>query len=392
MKVCHYRMAGGLLGVLFFMLVSMAPAQRLAVPSVAVRRIMAGDRLRISVAEQTELDRVYAVAGDGTIDFPMIGRVRIENLSTEAAAEQIETALEKKFFKNATVEVSVAEFVEGAILVMGAVRSPGSIPFKGGEILTLVEAITMSGGFQPEADGAAVRILRWKQGGGMERQVLTVDVLAMFDELDFKNDQFLRPRDIVLVPTLGGSGQGKREFLALGEFARPGFHPFSDGMDIIRAVTRAGGVNSSAQMDAVRLLRSDGTGNYNPIAIDLTRLFGSADMSMNLPIQPGDILFVPSTEQATGGQVFLLGAVVNRGAIQLPLNREVTLARTMLGAGGFTEYANEGKVRILRTAPDGSKQTLVVDVGKILRTGLFEEDVPLQNGDVIIVPERILGF
>lgn len=392
MKKCIHRITGVMLGILFFMSAPDGMAQKIPVPTAAVRKIMSGDRLRISVEEQPELEHVYAVAGDGTIDFPMIGRIHIENITTESAAEQIEQALEKKFFKNATVEVSVAEFVEGAILVMGAVRTPGSIPFKGGEILTLVEAITMSGGLLPEADGAAVRILRWKQGGGMERQVLTVDVLSMFDALDFKNDQFLRPRDIVLVPTLGGSGQGKKEFLALGEFARPGFHPYSDGMDIIRAVTRAGGVNSTAQMDAVRLLRADGTGNYNPIPIDLTRLFGSADMTMNMALQPGDILFVPSTEQATGGQIFLLGAVMKQGAIQLPLNREVTLARTLLGAGGFTEYANDSKVKILRTAPDGSKQTLVVDVGRILKTGMFEEDVPLQNGDVLIVPERMLGF
>jgi polysaccharide export outer membrane protein len=383
-----------LMGCLFFCGVIGAPvrAQRLAVPSAPVRKIMTGDRLRVSVVEQPGLDRVYAVAGDGTIDFPMVGRLQIANMTTEAAADYLEQALEKKYFKDATVTVDVAEFVEGAIMVMGAVGSPGSIPFKGGEILTLIEAITMSGGLASDADGTAVRILRWKQGGGMERQVLTVDVQSMFDELDFKNDQFLRPRDIVLVPTLGGTGQGRREFLALGEVGRPGFHPYSDGMDVIRAITRAGGVSQSAQMDAVRLLRSDGQGNYNPVPIDLTRLFGAADMNMNISVQPGDIIFVPSKDQATGGQIYLLGAVQRQGAVSLPLNREATLARTLLRAGGFTEYANDGKVKIIRTAPDGTKQTLTVNVARILKTGLFEEDVPLQNGDVIIVPERMLGF
>ena len=226
----------------------------------------------------------------------------------------------------------------------------------------------------------------------MERQVLTVDVQSMFEDLDFSGDQFLRPRDIVLVPALGGTGKGRKEFLALGEVGKPGFHPYSEGMDIIRAVTRVGGVTDSAQMDSIRLLRADGSGNYTPVPVDLTRLLGAADMSMNIAIKAGDILFVPSTKQATRGQVYLLGAVARQGGIDLPLNREVTLARTLLSAGGFNEYANDAKVKILRTAPDGSKQTLTVNVARILKTGLFEEDVPLQNGDVIIVPERLLGF
>ena len=42
----------------------------------------------------------------------------------------------------------------------------------------------------------------------------------------------------------------------------------------------------------------------------------------------------------------------------------------------MTEFANPGKVQILRMAPDGSKKTMLVDVGSILKTGKFEDDVP----------------
>ena len=38
----------------------------------ASRRILAGDRLNISVREQPDMSRVYAVAGDGSIDFGSI--------------------------------------------------------------------------------------------------------------------------------------------------------------------------------------------------------------------------------------------------------------------------------------------------------------------------------
>jgi len=390
---------GTWLGALLLLAVMLRPAgaaagagdSPAAAPSFKPHKIMVGDRLRISVREEPDLTRVYAVAGDGTIDFPLIGRITLADMTTDEAADLIEKRLEERYFKRATVDVEVAEFVEGAIMVLGAVKQPGTIPFKGDQLLTLLEALTMSGGLAKDADGTQVRILRWKPGGGMAREVISVDVQKMLEDLDFSRDQFLRPRDIVFVPSLGG-GEGAREFLALGEVGQPGFHPYSEGMDVIRAVTRAGGVTREAQLDAVRLLRYDGKSSYTPIPIDLSRLLGAADMSMNVAVMPGDILFVPSRRQATRGQVYLLGQVVQRGAFPLPLNQEVTLARTILNSGGFTKFANDSKVKILRTAPDGSKQTLVVNVARILKTGSFEDDVPLRNGDVIIVPEKVLGF
>jgi len=379
------RTAGRLFWLAAVLVAPAAPA------APAGRVIMLGDRLRITVKEDPEISRVYAVAGDGTIDFPMIGRIRVADLTTDGAADLIEKKLEEYYFKKATVRVEVAEFVEGSIMVLGAVKSPGVLPFKGDQIMTLLEAITMSGGLLDDADASQVRILRWKPGGGMEREVITVDVREMFNKMDFSRDQFLRPRDIIFVPALG-EGKGRLEFLALGEVGEPGFHPWVDGMDIIRAITVVGGVTREAQLDACRLLRSDGRGNYVPIPVDLSRLLGSADMSMNVAVLPGDIIFVPSSRQASRGQVYLLGEVAQRGAVPLPLNREETLARLLLRAGGFTKFANENKVKLIRTAPDGSRQTLIVDVGRILKTGNFDDDIPLKDGDVIIVPERILLF
>jgi hypothetical protein len=48
-------------------------------------------------------------------------------------------------------------------------------------------------------------------------------------------------------------------------------------------------------------------------------------------------------------------------------------------------------VRIQRTAPDGNRgRRWWWTWSRILKTGAFEEDVPLKDEDVIIVPERVL--
>jgi polysaccharide biosynthesis/export protein len=368
-----------------------APAQVLTT-SAGDRKVIAGDRLRITVAEDSGLSQVYSVAGDGTIDFGFIGRVSAGEQTVSEIGEVLKKLLEETYFKEATVKVEIAEYVEGSILVMGAVKNPGPIAYRGDQAITLLDAILQCGGMGNSAAGTEVRILRLVPGGGMQRQTLKVNVQSMFEQLDFTGDQYLRPRDIVYVPDLGAGREGAVEFLALGDVGSPGFHPYTPGLDIIRAIMRVGGVMRSASWDSARILRPDKSGQYSIIPINLSRLFGAADMSLNIPVLAGDILFIPSAEQATRGQVYLLGEVGRQGAITLPISQDVTLAKMILGVGGFTKFANDSKVKILRKAPDGSRQTLYVDVGRILKLGDFETDVPLEDGDVIIVPERMLSF
>ncbi len=370
--------------------VSVAQAQTSS--STSARRILAGDRLNISVREQPDMTKVYAVAGDGSIDFAFAGRVVIAELTSDEAIRKLETVLESRYFKEANVSISIANFVEGDVLLTGAVRNPGNLPFRGDSILTLMEAISRSGGLAENAAGDRVRILRWVPGGSMERQSIEVNVRKMLDTMDFSADQYLRSRDMIVVPSRGEEN-GRNEFLALGEVKVPGFHPYSANLDVIKAVTRVGGLGEFADWSSARILRPRPNGEYALIPLDLGRLFGAADMSMNLPLQAGDIFFVPSIRNLVRAQIYLLGEVLQPGSVALSPGPNATVARLILDRGGITEFANAGKVQIQRTAPDGSKKTMVVDVARILKKGTFEDDVPLQDGDVVIVPEKgLLGF
>lgn len=356
------------------------------------RRILPGDRVHISVREQPDMARVFTVAGDGSIDLDFAGRVVIAELTADEAERKLESVLEEQYFKEATVDISIANFVEGDVLVTGAVLSPGTLAFRGDSILTLTEAIARSGGLAERAAGDRVRILRWMPGGTMDRQTIEVDVQGMTDTMDFSKDQYLRPRDMVIVP-YKGEEEGRNEFLALGEVSKPGFHPFKEGLDVIKAVTQVGGLGENADWKGARILRPRPNGEYALVPLGLERLFGAADMSMNQPLQKGDIFFVPSIHNQVRSVVYLLGEVNKPGAVALSSGPNATVARVLLEQGGMTEFANAGKVQIQRTAPDGSKKTLIADVGRILKEGKFEDDVPLQDADVVIVPEKgLLGL
>ena len=357
----------------------------------AARRILAGDRLNISVQEQADMSRVYAVAGDGSVDFSFAGRVVIAELTEEEAAAKLEAILEKDYFKEAHVSISIANFVEGDILVQGEVANPGVLSFRGDSILTVTEAIMRSGGLTERAAAERVQIIRWVPGGRMERETITVNVAKIFAG-DFSSDQYLRPRDTVLVPRRGEAEEEETpEVLALGEFVKPGFYSYRHDLDVIKMVTRAGGLGEFADWSAARILRKRaGANDYSVVPLDLNRLFSAADMSVNLKFQPGDIFFVPSMRNKVRAQVYLLGEVAQPGARDLTPGPNATVARLVLEAGKGTEFSYLGAVQVHRIAPDGKRKTLEVNVGKILETGDFDADVPLQDGDVIIVPEKSL--
>lgn len=355
-----------------------------------LRRILAGDRLNVTVEEQADLSRVYAVAGDGTIDFSFAGRVLVAEMTEDEAAAKLKAILEKDYFNQAHVGISIANFVEGDVLVQGEVANPGVLAFRGDSLLTVMEAVLRSGGLTDRAAGNRVQIVRWVPGGRMQRETITVDLTAILAG-DFSQDQYLRPRDTVMVPRRGdGEEDARAEYLALGDVAHPGFYPYRPNLDIVKAVTQFGGLGEFADWSAGRILRKRPGGDYSVIPVDLGRLFSTADMSMNLKLQPGDILFVPSTRNQVRQQVYLLGEVPNPGAVPIPAGPEASVAKLILSRGGATEFGYPKSVRVLRNAPDGSKKTVEVNVQDILERGDFDQDLPLQDGDVIIVPEKTL--
>jgi len=163
-------------------------------------------------------------------------------------------------------------------------------------------------------------------------------------------------------------------------------------MNVIRAISTAGGVARQAQLESGRILRPDESGNYSIIPVDLGRLLGSADMSMNYELYPGDIFFLPSASQASGGKVYFLGEIQNPGIYPLPINSSATLARTILQRGGLEKFSDGSAIKIIRKSPDGSQQSLVFDVEDILKKGSFHKDIPLQDEDVIIINQKFFSF
>jgi protein involved in polysaccharide export with SLBB domain len=94
------------------------------------------------------------------------------------------------------------------------------------------------------------------------------------------------------------------------------------------------------------------------------------------------------------GKVYIWGQVRNQGAIDIPVNENFTAGKAILRAGGFGDFANKKKVRLIRTTKgdSGDKQTIELNMVEILEDGKTEKDVTLQPDDFIIVPARLVNF
>jgi len=97
-------------------------------------------------------------------------------------------------------------------------------------------------------------------------------------------------------------------------------------------------------------------------------------------------------ENPIRGKITIVGEVGNQGPQSIPANTEYTLSKAILAAGGFTAYAKENKVRVIRDLPNGKQETFEVDVEHIYETGDRSEDVVLQPNDYVIVPKSAINF
>ncbi len=87
----------------------------------------------------------------------------------------------------------------------------------------------------------------------------------------------------------------------------------------------------------------------------------------------------------------IFGQVQRQGKYELPADEDVSISQAVLRAGGFAQFANNKKVKLVRRTPGGNK-TILVNLGDIMTKGNLDHDIYVRNNDVIIVGEKIAQF
>jgi len=171
-----------------------------------------------------------------------------------------------------------------------------------------------------------------------------------------------------------------QQIFVMGEVKQPGSLQFTGSMTLIEALARAGSTTERAGMEVMVVRSPSGSGSgapapgpnatdANTIRVNLQGLQSGA-LSQNVPLQPGDTIFVPRAET-----VFVSGEVRNPGEYVIRTSG-MTVRQALALAGGLTERGSSRRVQIVRLV-NGKEMTINVTMQEALKAG-----------DTIVVHER----
>lgn len=119
-----------------------------------------GDVLEIKVYEEDDLNTEVRVDQEGGIELALLGRVKVESLTVEAARQLITARYHAEYVINPRVTLAIKEFAPRRFSVMGEVARPGFFEIPARQKVNLLQAIAMAGGYTRLADPSKIRIRR----------------------------------------------------------------------------------------------------------------------------------------------------------------------------------------------------------------------------------------
>ena len=165
-----------------------------AVEKDGAYRLNQGDNLSISVWGEDKLKQDVRVLPNGSITFPLVGRVDVEGLDTTAVEQQIAAKLEK-FIPDPQVSVVVTGTEGNVVYVQGKVLKPGTVHMSGQT--SVLQAISMAGGLDKFADKDDIKVVRLN---GTRQEILHVNYSKLMSGDDMSTNFPLKAGDTLVVP------------------------------------------------------------------------------------------------------------------------------------------------------------------------------------------------
>lgn len=160
----------------------------------ATYKLRAGDTLNISVWGEETLQKETKVLPDGSITFPLAGRVEVDG-ATAAEVEKRVTEKLKTYLPDPQVTVVVSGIEGNQIFILGKVLKPGPVLMTGP--MTVMQALSLTGGLDKFADLGAIKVLRNGKNG---QTVFPIDYNALIKGQKLETNIILNAGDTILVP------------------------------------------------------------------------------------------------------------------------------------------------------------------------------------------------
>ncbi|MFC2171324.1 polysaccharide biosynthesis/export family protein [Acidobacteriota bacterium] len=263
-------------------------------------RIGIDDIIDIDVLKHPEFHSVGKVNYEGYFKMNIVGQLKISGMTVREVDILITRILAKDYLKDPKVIVSIKDFENMKVYLFGHVQMAGVQELEGPT--NLLELLALAGGVTEEG-GTKITIERKRSyssssgkenvENGVEPETIVIDLKKLLQDGDLSQNIPLKNGDKIYVP--GALSQG--QIYIFGEVNRPGYYPYRSGMNLYDAIKQAGGFGEFANQKSIKIKRkiSKDSDEREVLKINLKKMLKQGDLERNVPIQPDDIVVVPSS-------------------------------------------------------------------------------------------------
>ena len=164
----------------------------------------------------------------------------------------------------------------------------------------------------------------------------------------------------------------------------PGKYKLKSNATALEMITQYGGMARDADLGNIKIRRKNG----QTISLDLFKAINRGDLSQDLVLDDGDLVFVPTLAEG-GNRVFVFGEVEKPGAYTFA-GSDMRLFDAISKAGGATVFASADSTRVVRGDP-ASPEIITADLKSLIEEGNLSQNVVLASGDMVYVPRSGWG-
>lgn len=293
-----------------------------------------GDVLQINFWQDPTLNSEVRVGQDGNITLDVIGEIEAEGKTTRELQNDIVRQMSRLNKRISQAVVRVTEYNYRYVFVSGQVNEPGKKTFE--QIPDLWTIINEAGGVTETGDLSRVTIIR---GGKDAGEVEVIDVARAIAEGNLEDlpkigrgDTVEIPRTPVGLPSadLGRSRERKNLIYVVGAVETPGPVEFQDNVDVLEAVSLAGGPTEDANMKKTKIVSKDGFYGQS-LEVDLVK-YSELGRPARYILDREDVVVVPRRSGFLSGfniatLATIVGVVSTAVFIYTELNSDDPIAR-----------------------------------------------------------------
>ncbi len=213
-----------------------------------------GDSVRITVYNNADLTTEARIAEDGSIPFPLVGRVALAGLTKAAAEQRLSKLLtEGGFLRQAEINLAVTDYRSQQVSILGEVAKPGKYPIS--STTTVMDILAQAGGISDKGS-SLLRLVQHDANGAAHERNVDLDQLVASNGTDL----IVRNGDVIFVAA-------QPVFYIYGEVQKPGVYPLQRDMTVRQAIATGGGLTVRGTERGLRVSRRNKAG-----AIEMRRI------------------------------------------------------------------------------------------------------------------------